>query len=93
MLEEKIFIDNGNVLKEISDYMKVSINYLEKELNNYTECEGSWTTTDKNTNYEDVKVQGFIIESDRKKFEVIPVSVVDEEFSKVLENKIIVVEI
>ena len=93
MLKEKIFIDNGDIIKEICDYMEVSTQYFEEEFSDFLSCEGSWVTTDKNTNYEDVKVQGFIIESDRKKFEVIPVSVVDEEFSKVLKNKIIVVEI
>ena len=73
--------------------MEVSTQYFEEEFSEYLSCEGSWTTTDKNITYTDVMVQGFMIESDRKKFEVIPVSVVDEEFSKILENKIMVVEI
>ena len=92
-LKEKIFTDNGDILKEICDYMEVSTQYFEEEFSEYLSCEGSWTTTDKNITYTDVMVQGFMIESDRKKFEVIPVSVVDEEFSKILENKIMVVEI
>ena len=92
-LKEKIFIDNGDIVKEICDYMEVSTQYFEEEFSEYLSCEGSWVTTDKNITYTDVMIQGFIIESDRKKFEVIPISIVDEEFSKVLENKIIVVEI
>ena len=92
-LKEKIFTDNGDILKEICDYMEVSTQYFEEEFSEYLSCEGSWTTTDKNITYTDVMVQGFMIESDRKKFEVIPISIVDEEFSKVLENKIMVVEI
>ena len=92
-LKEKIFTDNGDILKEICDYMEVSTQYFEEEFSDFLSCEGSWVTTDKNITYTDVMIQGFTIESDRKKFEVIPVSIIDEEFSKVLENKIIIVEI
>lgn len=93
MFNVKVFIDNGNIEKEVSDYMDIPEQYFKEEFNNYIECEGSWGTTDKNITYEEVGVYGFIIESYNKRYEVIPISIMNDDLSEVLEIRIMVVEL
>ena len=98
-MEIRIFFDNENLEKIVSDYTETSQQYFEEEFSDYLETEGSYAITkeellNNGLSYDDIPVRGFIIENIEDRYEIIPISIIDNlENTEVLYNLLIVVKL
>ena len=98
-MEIRIFFNNGDLEKIVSDYVEVSQQYFEEEFSDYLEIEGSYAITkeellNNGLSYDDIPVRGFIIENIEDRYEIIPISIIDNlENTEVLYNLLIVVKL
>lgn len=98
-MEVRLFFDNGELEKIVSDYLKVSYQYFKEEFSGYLETEGSYLITKEDLlnsglSYDDIPVKGFAIENINNKYEIVPISIIDNwENIEVLYNLLLVVKL
>ena len=98
-METRLFFDNGNLEKIVSDYLGISKQYFDEEFSGYLESIGSYPVTKEDLSnsglsYDDIPVRGFTIESINNKYEIIPISIIDNwENIEVLYNLLLVVKL
>ena len=98
-MEVRLFFDNGDLEKIVSDYLGISKQYFNEEFSNYLETIGSYPIAEEDLlnnglSYNDIPVKGFMIESIDNKYEIVPVAVIDNwENLEVLYSLLMVIKL